>query len=424
MVVFVFCSCGTVLTAESQLEEAPVIEDTWIYSKYPGSAYNDYDYLSVGFETLGIDKARALILFDITEIPQNADIESAVLSIGQSDLIYTHSPAHTNTFKASLHRIKDSWNGSDVSWENRPSQSYTPISEWTLDSNTAEYNIDVTEVVQIWTEGEFGNYGFMIEGVFEAQDYMVRFYSNESSHEPVLRVRYRDPTPLNIQLDIPAVFDVFDPDILNVSAIDISWNSAKIVWDTNEPATSIVVYAHSPGEDDVQKIEQADLVYGHNVVVSGLNPETTYYYRVESEDENGNKGESEELSFTTAGRESGAPVNPAGGFIDPDPIVEPPPDTDPVLEPLMIPPENILLPDQTVPTSTEPVDPTALNTPPRSSSITPKEKILPNTYTLVGSASKSLRVVALCATGLFGVYVTVSAIQALINLIKGARNEK
>jgi hypothetical protein len=90
------------------------------------------------------------------------------------------------------------------------------------------------------------------------------------------------------------------PTITNVSAISITPNSATITWDTDEPSDSIVKYGTESGNYTMQKYDPEN-VTAHRITLTGLLPNTTYYYVVNSTDPSGNTNESSEHYFNTTG---------------------------------------------------------------------------------------------------------------------------
>jgi hypothetical protein len=66
-----------------------------------------------------------------------------------------------------------------------------------------------------------------------------------------------------------------------------SYNSAQIAWTTNEPSTSRVEFGTDPASL-ISNVTSTALVSAHALVLTGLSPSTTYYYRVVSVDETGN----------------------------------------------------------------------------------------------------------------------------------------
>ena len=92
------------------------------------------------------------------------------------------------------------------------------------------------------------------------------------------------------------VSDSTPPTNSNIQATNATRTSVEISWTTDEPSTSQVDYSASPGE--LSPLD-ATLVTAHMVRLTGLNPATTYSYKVMSRDAAGNLSVSEELTFTT-----------------------------------------------------------------------------------------------------------------------------
>ena len=93
--------------------------------------------------------------------------------------------------------------------------------------------------------------------------------------------------------------DVTPPTISNIRVINITENSADILWDTNEPATSRVEYGLTTSYG-LSTATLAALVTSHSVPLSGLLPNTLYHFRVSSADSSGNEAVSTDNTFTTA----------------------------------------------------------------------------------------------------------------------------
>ncbi len=98
--------------------------------------------------------------------------------------------------------------------------------------------------------------------------------------------------------------DTVPPVISNVQAVDVTHNSARITWTTDEPATSVVYYGPTTGYGS--SASAAGYTANHSVNLTGLSPETLYHFKVESADSSGNTSQSGDYTFTTLT----APVNP------------------------------------------------------------------------------------------------------------------
>ncbi len=91
--------------------------------------------------------------------------------------------------------------------------------------------------------------------------------------------------------------DSTPPAIIDPTVVDITETSARVIWTTDEPATSAVDY----GLDATYGTQVSDtsLVIDHSVILVGLDPGTTYHYKVGSSDAWGNYAESGDDTFTT-----------------------------------------------------------------------------------------------------------------------------
>ncbi len=102
------------------------------------------------------------------------------------------------------------------------------------------------------------------------------------------------------------ILDNQGPIISNVQAINITTNSATIIWNTDEGATSSVEYGLDTFYGNLTP-EDSNLVTSHSVNLSGLTPNTLYHFRVKSKDALGNEAISGDYIFTTLA-EDGGPV--------------------------------------------------------------------------------------------------------------------
>jgi len=89
--------------------------------------------------------------------------------------------------------------------------------------------------------------------------------------------------------DYVATYGIDDiaPVITDVQAVPNANGTAVITWTTDEPSTSRVDYGSVSGTLDLNS-GNATLVTSHSVTLSGLLPQTTYYYRVTSVDDASN----------------------------------------------------------------------------------------------------------------------------------------
>ncbi len=96
----------------------------------------------------------------------------------------------------------------------------------------------------------------------------------------------------------PAPPDTTVPVISGISTGNITSADATVTWTTNEASTSRVEYGTSTNYGSFSNPD-SNLVTSHTVTLSGLTPNTVYYFRVLSSDQAGNQGISAGSNFTT-----------------------------------------------------------------------------------------------------------------------------
>ncbi|RLJ03869.1 MAG: hypothetical protein DRP08_02850, partial [Candidatus Aenigmatarchaeota archaeon] len=116
------------------------------------------------------------------------------------------------------------------------------------------------------------------------------YYSSTATAE----ILANQTTTLNFQL----TKDTTPPVISNITISSITTHSAVISWKTNESSTSLVKYGISPGNYPYSKEDTSYTAY-HSITLTGLSPNTTYYFVVNSTDKANNSAQSTEHSFKT-----------------------------------------------------------------------------------------------------------------------------
>lgn len=95
--------------------------------------------------------------------------------------------------KVRAYRVTQSWNSSDVTWNNKP--SHTSLYESSLSTHISNnwYKLNVTNIVNQWVSGGTSNYGFMLKDNTENNtSQWTTFYSSEalSPNKPELHITY------------------------------------------------------------------------------------------------------------------------------------------------------------------------------------------------------------------------------------------
>lgn len=102
---------------------------------------------------------------------------------------------------------------------------------------------------------------------------------------------------------------VTPPIVSNLRVVNILQNSATVLWDTNEPATSTVNYGLSSGYGFTATGDIGGLVTSHRVDLSGLTADAIYHYQVVTADSGGATTTTADDIFTTlSGPDTTAPV--------------------------------------------------------------------------------------------------------------------
>jgi parallel beta-helix repeat protein len=103
--------------------------------------------------------------------------------------------------------------------------------------------------------------------------------------------------------------DTTPPEIISGPIVqDVTQHSALIYWETNENSDSTVKYG-KPARMYTSEETDPGLVTSHSISLTGLEPSTTYHFKVESADPSGNTGESSDMTFETL---------PLPDYIDPE----------------------------------------------------------------------------------------------------------
>jgi tetratricopeptide (TPR) repeat protein/fibronectin type 3 domain-containing protein len=124
-----------------------------------------------------------------------------------------------------------------------------------------------------------------------------RFSSGDGRR--TVTVRVRDAAGNEAQASASITVDATPPAISWVEVKGIGPDSATVTWRTNKPSDSWVLFGpYSPSETR----GQTEKATSHTVMLYGLNPNTTYYFKVRSADEAGNVAESATQTFRTAQR--------------------------------------------------------------------------------------------------------------------------
>jgi hypothetical protein len=204
-------ACHT-LTISSADEDA-TIDDYNSNGNYP----NEIDY-HVSAWTISSTPAiwRNLFKFDLSCIPPNVVVNSALLSLFYADtnsyVIYANGlqSSLTSSNESVIQRVTSPWAESTVNWNNQPATTTADqviLAQST--SGTQDYtNLDVTQIVQQMTGSPSNNNGFELKLTNETYYAQMLFASGDNPHQnkhPVMEVCYTLGTnikPVNTSLNV------------------------------------------------------------------------------------------------------------------------------------------------------------------------------------------------------------------------------
>lgn len=148
------------------------------------------------------DTIRALLAFDLSEIPAGASITNARLSL--SFFANPQFTPQTGDNNLAIRRITSEWDEALVTWNNQPTtteekQVVLPPSN----STSQDYpDIDVTELVRAMVENPGKNFGFMLamqkEVVFKGLTFASSDHTNPALH-PKLEITYETVSDVQVK---------------------------------------------------------------------------------------------------------------------------------------------------------------------------------------------------------------------------------
>jgi hypothetical protein len=264
---------GTVST----LLVIPVTDDTYIASNEPTTNFGASNWLRLGYsaDPPNLGAVRTLLRFDISLIPENAQIESATCRIYQHST--TLSPDDPQGVEA--RHLADPWDEHFVTWNSHKPDwgdvirtTYPPITVGWLEA-------DATDLVREWYSGEHANYGITLLALEEPMERQRMFYAIEADNGlyPRLRVEY------TTQIDT-------EPPNVDVQTLP-RWSKSEftVAWSGDDPGGSGINYYdvqyRIPGEAWTSWLNNTELTSAE--WVGGSNG-TVYEFRARGVDNAGN----------------------------------------------------------------------------------------------------------------------------------------
>jgi len=161
--------------------------------------------------------------------------------------------------------------------------------------NSSFVNITTSEPVNATIEVDAVNYS--MSGSNKVYYYNI---TNLSSLLHNYTVHVTDPTNNLVSSDMFFLeVDTVKPNITDVVNITINQTEYEILFNTSEQANITIFYGESSGSYS-SNTSNSSLLTSHNITLSGLIVNSTYYYYISASDEGGNANETSEYNFSTS----------------------------------------------------------------------------------------------------------------------------
>ncbi|AKB20755.1 hypothetical protein MSWH1_0484 [Methanosarcina sp. WH1] len=185
-----------------------IVIDNRLREASPNTVYQDKVYIDIGGRP-GVGRYRDLLLFDLSEYNDAENITNATLSLYW---YYPDGRERPEDAVVEIYRPAVAWDPENVTWNSRDdgvhwthpggdwfdmnniSQGDAPYATITLNGSDIPdnryYELNVTDLVKEYVNGEYENTGFLIKTRTENADY-VAFYSSEVEDEkkrPMLNI--------------------------------------------------------------------------------------------------------------------------------------------------------------------------------------------------------------------------------------------
>ncbi|WP_246112290.1 CBM96 family carbohydrate-binding protein [Thermococcus aciditolerans] len=250
-------------------------DDAYVKDTAPDSNYGSYGSLYVGTYYMDNADERAYLKFDLSGIPDNAVIVSAVLRA------YTYSGAHSTPVNISAYAVSDdSWTEDSITWNTKPSAGEL-LDKDLVDTDGYHWSVwNVTDFVKAEFSGDKVASFVLISDVEGKVTESISYNSKESKYgnHPYLEVVYYVPEGPQYQ-SIREIRENWEEDkyVVTSGVVIGTRNTGFFIQNGTEPNSGIYVYTGSTPSVQVGDVVQ---VNGTTAAYKGLYEISNPSYKV------------------------------------------------------------------------------------------------------------------------------------------------
>lgn len=163
-------------------------------------------------------------------------------------------------------------------------------------TGTLTYVVQRSQNSTDWTTVTTTSGTAYVDTVSDSKQYYWRVGTRDTSDDSVANPSFTNAVTLTPKGSFTEAANLTSGPV----ATEVTTRRAKIVWTTNRDSDSKVAFGTESGKYGKVEASSSDQVTSHEIELVNLSPGTTYYYKVRWTDEDGNTGESDEKSFSTA----------------------------------------------------------------------------------------------------------------------------
>ncbi|KUK77824.1 MAG: Uncharacterized protein XD93_0052 [candidate division WS6 bacterium 34_10] len=258
-------------------------------STYSTLISNSSIYIPVGTNSVSTRKLRNAVKGNNTVYvvavddqngysPSNYITGTFELDSSLPDPVRNLSLADTSIKSAQLWRASLNWE--EPTYKGDGNLSYTILRS--KDGTTWEDVGTTTGLSYVDTVDSSGRYYYQV-GSSDSTDESQANPTYSSVVSGTIQGRYLEPAEL----------------ISGVVITGISTRKATVIWVTNRESDTKIAYGTSSNEYFEEEVYNSKQVTNHEITLNNLEPDTIYYFKAKWTDEDGNTGESHEVSFRT-----------------------------------------------------------------------------------------------------------------------------